>query len=37
MREENKLQVYYHDRLVGILAQTEKKMIAFAYDDHLMN
>ena len=33
MREENKLQVYYHDRLVGILAQTEKKMIAFAYDD----
>jgi len=33
VREENKLQVYYHDRLVGILAQTEKKMIAFAYDD----
>ena len=33
MREENKLQVYYHDRLVGTLAQTEKKMIAFAYAD----
>ncbi len=33
MREENKLQVYYNDQLVGTLAQTEKKMIAFAYTD----
>ncbi len=33
MREENRLQVYYHNRLVGVLAQTEKKMIAFEYAD----
>lgn len=25
MREDNKLLVYYGDRLVGTLAQTEKK------------
>lgn len=33
MREKNRLRVYYDDCLVGTLAQTEKRNIAFAYDD----
>lgn len=33
MKADNALQVRYHDRLVGTLAMTSEKKIAFAYDE----
>ncbi len=33
MKADNKLRVYYHDHLVGTLALTSEKQIAFAYHE----